>query len=115
MARKDVSDLQVCFAYLFAKRIKELVDAQEEMTGLYNITKHIFVYDLLMHWTSQPFKVCYRAMERAHDRGLIDYGCTLRGGWVTQKGFDLIDKACADAEERRKRDCLRMGKNFNKG
>lgn len=36
----------------------------------------------LMGITNAPYKVCYRAMGRAYNKGLIDYGVSLRTAWV---------------------------------
>ena len=78
MATKDISDLQVC----------EAVRASRESRFLH------WPYDFLQHWTRQPFKVCWRAMERAARRGLIEYGVSLRTAWLTQKGLDLLKGNC---------------------
>lgn len=75
MARKDITDLQVLKAYQESKRI--------------NMDK--WPYEILMEWTGEPEKVCYRAMERAENRGLIDCGITLRSGWITDKGKELLE------------------------
>src|SRR3990167_9143890 len=48
-------------------------------------------YKTLEQWTGQPQKVCYRALERAAERDLIDYGVSLRTGWLTDKGRALLD------------------------
>lgn len=53
-------------------------------------------YEYLAEWAGAPIKVCYRAMERAFDRGLIEYGVSLRAGWLTDKG---IEKLKATEEE----------------
>ncbi|MCJ2023577.1 hypothetical protein [Methylobacterium sp. J-067] len=45
---------------------------------------------ILQEWTGQPLKVCYRCMERACDRGLIEYGVSLRCGWIDAKGYELL-------------------------
>lgn len=74
MATKDISDAQVCQAY---------VDASA-LAG-------VWPYDLLMKRTGQPFKVCYSAMERAFDRDLIDFGVSLRAGFLTSKGKALLE------------------------
>jgi hypothetical protein len=71
MARKDISDSQVLQVYL------------DERSGLARIA-------LLMERTGQPEKVCYRAMERAGDRGYIEYGVSLRSGWLTNEGLALL-------------------------
>jgi hypothetical protein len=75
VARKDVTDEMVCMAYMDRSRF-----ALE------------FPYDILMRRTGEPFKVCYRAMERANDRGYIEYGVSLRTGWLTEKGWELIGR-----------------------
>ena len=70
MATKDISDVQVVQAYQ-AKSDK-------------------YPHELLMEQTGQPEKVCYAACERAARRGLIDYGVSLRTGWITEKGKSLL-------------------------
>jgi hypothetical protein len=74
LATKHISDALVCAAYTAAKRVNHAR----------------FPYDFLMEETGAPFKVCYRAMERAERRGLIDYGVSLRTGWLTDKGIVLL-------------------------
>lgn len=74
MAMKDISDKQVCQAI------------EDDRAGNFEY----YAYDLLMQRTGQPFKVCYRAMERACDRNFIEYGVSLRTGWVTDGGKNLI-------------------------
>lgn len=73
MSRKNVSDLLVCKAYAIGKPFDDK-----------------WPYDLLEEWTGEPVKVCYRAMERANDRGYIEYGTSLRSGWLTEKGQQMI-------------------------
>lgn len=79
MATKDVPDELVCrhvHRYSLAIRAGELGNQ--------------FPYVTLAEETGQPVKVCYRAMERASARGLIDCGVSLRTGWLTDKGLALI-------------------------
>lgn len=64
MARKDVTDAQVVAAYEAPRAAGSFVD------------------QVLMEATGQPRKVCLAAMERAWRRGLVDYGVSLRSGWV---------------------------------
>jgi hypothetical protein len=71
MARKDVSDAQVLQAY------------EDEAGGWARI-------ELLMERTGQPEKVVWRAMERACDRGYIEYGVSLKAGWLTESGKALL-------------------------
>jgi hypothetical protein len=74
MATKDVSDALVCAAFVRAKAC----DFKR------------WPYDFLMEWTGQCQKVCYRAMERAWRHNLVDFGVSLRTGWVTRKGALLL-------------------------
>lgn len=75
MATKDISDAQVCRAF-----------AEYKLTGAWP-------YETLENMTGQPFKVCLRAMERAVERGLVDYGVSLRTGWLTDAGKKLIEES----------------------
>ena len=43
--------------------------------------------------TGEPEKVCYRAMERADRRGLLDYGVSLRTAWLADKGRAVLIKS----------------------
>lgn len=79
MAMKDISDLQVCEAYR---------DCRDEHGDI-----GCWPYELLMQRTGQSAKVCLRVMERADARGLVDYGVSLRSGWLTEKGKSLLGNA----------------------
>jgi len=81
MATKNITDIQVLKAY---QDSKVTIDGK-------------WPYDLLMELTGQCEKVCYRAMERACKRGLIDYGTSLRSGWITNKGYELLNKTSPDS------------------
>lgn len=74
MSMKHVSDSEVCRAY---------VDAKAQ--GFQR-----WPYELLAERTGQCEKVCFRAMERADRRGLIEYGVSLRTGWLTPAGEALL-------------------------
>ncbi len=74
MSRKDIPDEMVVRAYIESRE---------------SIPKR-FPYDFLMEWTGQPLKVCHAAMERACQRGFIEYGVCLRSGWVEPAGLELI-------------------------
>lgn len=82
MKTADISDRQVCEAFRDAKAVK--FDAR---------LNRLYPYHLLMERTGAPFKVCYRAMERAERRGLVDCGVSLRTGWLTEKGMALLAEA----------------------
>lgn len=87
MARKDISDEMVCAAYATAAYIREFKG------------KIVWPDQLLEERTGHHPKVVWRAMERACDRGLVDYGTALHLGWLTDKGKALIvaTKASASA------------------
>lgn len=76
MARKDITDLMVCKAYQEARTMP--------------IPFRPWPYDLLTQWTGEPIKVCERAMERAYEHGLIEVGVSVRSGWLTEKGLQLL-------------------------
>ena len=73
MATKDITDKQVCEAYR---------DAQD---------RDCWPYELLEQRTGQPQKVCYRAMERADRRGLVEVGVSLRAAWLTEAGRKMCE------------------------
>ena len=75
MSRKDISDLLVVKAYAEYSK---------------NLGK--FPYEILSEWTGQNEKVCYRAMERAYKHELIEYGVSLRTGWLTDKAKALLEE-----------------------
>jgi hypothetical protein len=72
MAAKNISDFEVCLA-----------------VGWYQKDNSKFADEHLMEYSEEPQKVCLRALERAHKRGLIDYGVSLRSAWLTDKGRAL--------------------------
>ena len=44
---------------------------------------------LMREFDAHP-KVCAAACVRAFERGLIDYGVSLRTGWITDKGWRVL-------------------------
>ena len=80
MATKDISDLQVCEAVQhFCEQLRQrAVDIE-------------WPYERMAVETGECEKVCYRAMERAENRGLVEYGTSLRSGWLTEKGKALLE------------------------
>lgn len=44
------------------------------------------VDETLSRETDAPIKVCWAAMEREEDKGYIDCGMNLNGGWLTELG-----------------------------
>lgn len=71
MQTKDISDYRVCVACR---------DAYLTMSSA----------DLLIERTGAPEKVALRAMERACNRGLIEYGMTISRAWLTSEGKKLL-------------------------
>lgn len=39
-----------------------------------------------------PEKVVYAAMERDYDKGLLEYGVSLRTAWVTDEGYKWLQE-----------------------
>ena len=69
--RSDVSDREVCLA------------CRRRST-------HEFITDeLAKRFPGCPPKVLYAALERACRRGLIEYGVSMRTGWLTPEGEEL--------------------------
>jgi hypothetical protein len=72
--RRDISDLEVC-----------------KMVDLYQKEKiKRFPYEQLALKFGASEKVAYSACERACKNGLIDYGVSLRTGWLTEKGEKFL-------------------------
>lgn len=94
MSRKDVTDEMVCQAYAdFREALNRLNNDLPPgyIFGVGTPLPHVpWPYDLLAERTGECEKVCYRAMERAFARDLIEYGTSLRSGWLTEKGKALI-------------------------
>ena len=70
-----VTDLEVCTAF-----------------ALYQRDLGPWPNEILARETGEPEKVCYRAMERASRKGLINYGVSLRSGWLTPEGWEFLSK-----------------------
>lgn len=81
MSTKHITDLQVLEAYKLYAEYSKFPQ---------HYPKGYFPYVILQEMTGQCEKVCYRAMERAADRDLIEYGVSLRTGWLTEKGEKLL-------------------------
>ena len=79
MSMKDISDRQVLLAVQnYQINIKIGINA-------------LFPYETLSKETGQCEKVCYRCMERAYERGLLECGVSLRTAWITEEGFNLLN------------------------
>lgn len=74
---KDITDRQVCEAV--AERL------QRQAAGIYARASHV-----LQERTGQPLKVCDRAIERAANRGLVDWGVHSDGCWLTKAGLEML-------------------------
>ncbi len=73
--RRDISDLEVCLA------------VAEYRQDVFN---RPFPYEALAKKFNCDEKLAYSACERACDNGLIEYGVSLRTGWLTEKGKELL-------------------------
>lgn len=74
MATKDITDKQV---------VQATIDARKHRV--------LNALDFLEVATQQPRKVCFRAMERASKRDLIDYGVSLHTAWPTEEGLAIME------------------------
>ena len=74
MAMKNISDRQVLLAQQRYQR---------DTAGRWG-------YEILSEETGECLKVCFNCLKRAADRGLIEYGVSVRTGWITEKGQALI-------------------------
>jgi len=95
--RSDITDEMVCRAYLpqMERRAAEAhLDLHEILDGIAKRARdgvdEPFADEVLQRQTGAPWKVIYAAMERAGDRDLIEWGVSLRSGWLTRKGKELI-------------------------
>ena len=91
MKRSDISDLQVLQAYVKADAncTEALANGQKLIRG-----EGLWcAYQVLADELGAPDKVAWRACERAFDRGLLDYGTSLRFAWLTDKGKALLNEA----------------------
>ena len=48
-------------------------------------------WQILMDQFNAPEKVVYAAMERDFKKGYIEYGVSLRTGWVTEEGYEYLE------------------------
>lgn len=49
-----------------------------------------FPTKILMDKFNAPEKLVYSAIRRDYDNGLIEFGVSLRSGWLTNKGVELL-------------------------
>lgn len=76
MKRADISDLEVLAAYHDRDRHSDP-----------------WPYQILARKFGCCEKLAYRACQRACDHDLLDYGVSLRAGWITEKGQALLESA----------------------
>lgn len=94
--RSDITDKMVVAAYAESQTDldAEIGEAKryQQLFGTNNPKRrHVpYPYERLCAVLGCPEKVAYSAMERAYDRGLIEYGVSLRTGWITDKGIALF-------------------------
>jgi len=74
MARKHITDIQV------VKNQLDWIDMNRDGCPIKMLSKK----------TGECQKVVYRAMERAYEKDYLECGVSLRCGWVTDKGKELI-------------------------
>lgn len=82
MARKDIDDLEVLAAYVVAESNRLDFSRGHEP---------VWPDQVLLQQSGQPENVVFAAMERAFDRGYLEYGVSLHAGWLTTKGAQYLD------------------------
>lgn len=100
--RSDISDAVVCAAYLPQMHRRETEPLSDTLARAFvtpgiEAPEDLFADAVLGRVTGAPPKVVQAAMERAADRGLIDYGVSLRSGWLTPDGLALAADALQPA------------------
>lgn len=99
MPRKDITDLMVVRAYAECKaasfRLATVYSAGQMPFLLRSQSISVFwcPIELLADRTGEPYKVCYRAAERAARHHLIDVGVSLRTGWLSDEGVALLEQS----------------------
>ena len=53
----------------------------------------------LVKVSGQHPKVCLRAVEREDDRGLVEYGTSIRNGWLTTSGEAKLTELMDEVEK----------------
>lgn len=95
MARKHVTDAMVCQAYADFNGMRDAALKATPPGHIFGVDSPLahfpWPYELLAERTGECEKVCYRAIERAYDRGLVEFGTSLRSGWLTDEGRALIE------------------------
>lgn len=98
----DITDEMVCRAYLPQMERRAREQEAEKHLALGDILARAFervteppgepefADGVLERETGAPPKVVYAALERAANRDLIEYGVSVRSGWLTDKGKALI-------------------------
>lgn len=74
MKRKDITTKMVLSAYLESKKINK------------------FPHEIIQENTGYPLKVIWSAIERDLDNDYIEYGVSMRTGWLTEKGLEYLTK-----------------------
>lgn len=82
--RKMITDVQVCMAVRMYH-----VGLDNRLPG---VPAPAYPYTILSEQLDVPEKVAYSAIIRAHRNGLIEYGTSLRTGWLTTKGIQLLQE-----------------------
>jgi hypothetical protein len=87
MARKDITQKDVLMAYATTSLIRRLPNLPASMPMPSFLC---WPDEFLALTTKQPLKVCIRAIERELDNGLIDFGVSLRAGFLTDGGKEKL-------------------------
>lgn len=76
MKRKDIPTISVLKAY---KKMEDTVRGK-------------FVDEILMEEFNAPEKLVYSAINRDYDKGFIEFGVSIRSGWLTESGEKYLNE-----------------------
>lgn len=84
----NLLDELVCFSYAMRKEYPRLLElaAYDQLTDG-NI---VWPYHAIMKISGQSEDVCLELCEQAEAKGLIEYGTTIKGGWLTEQGEKIF-------------------------
>ena len=56
----------------------------------------VAVYDVLTALSGRDFDACWEAIEKAEEKGLVEFGSGLNEGWITSEGSKSIEASKMD-------------------
>lgn len=91
----QITDAMACDAVNEAKKARGeqiRVAVQVGSKPCFLDTSPVWPEQILHAKTGIAVKKCFRALERASRKGLIEYGVSVSSGWLTRAGKELLDQ-----------------------